>query len=285
MNDAQKAVISLVFIPCAFVSVALFKLARRFEEANRIVLYVWITALLFGEFLFPMRSTGYLQGCTMIGFFVMYALQRYVKICTDNPYYTEPDFSTPDVTSITIENGTKVADFIHVNAADDVASVLTPAMDRISEVRKRMRITRVVIIAMVALCVLEGFYVEATWKSIILFFIDKVLETTIVCVAMIHAMMHCPSEKSKPWYWIITAIWCVVCVLSTITILVDNDGTYVTRHPATSVFYAVCSGCLLWLASYFVWINHRDSNKYKTTADVVVFAIGASISWIVGFYS
>lgn len=284
-DDAQKAVIALVFIPCALVSLILFKVARRYDdESKRIILYVWITSLLFGEFIFPLRGTNYLQACTMLGFFAMYALQRYAKICTDNPHHTEPEFSTPDVSGMAVENGTQVADFVFVNTGEDVAPILVSTVDRVSEIRKRMRVTKLVLIVMTALCVLEGFYVTNTWVSIALFMVDKALETSIVCIAMIHSMMHCPSERSRNWYWICSAVWCVICVLSTITVLIGNDGSNVTNHVVTAPFYSVCTGCVLFLSAYFVWINQRNSNKFKTTFDVIIFAVGATISWVVSYF-
>ena len=293
-SDAQKAVLPLVIIPCALLCFILYRYGKRpiigvnktFEQRMD-YLYALAACELLGEFMFPNGGrTTYLNACTMLGFFIMFAIQKYSRVWHDNPNYVSPESTTVEIRSSLDPNRMEIVEYLQSDILDDsTGSDKVALLDETVELTKRRRICVLTVLIMSFLCILEGFFLRNNWLVIGMFFVDKLMETTIVCISLLHSLMHCTSEGEWNWYIILSVWWCVVCVCSTISACTNNaQAAYIINHVATSIFYSLAGGVLFWIALYYTWIDQKKTDKKETSVRLAIFVAGASVSWVVGYF-
>jgi hypothetical protein len=304
-TDAQKALFSLVCIPCFALCFLLFRIGKRpllgnttFTERMEIF-YSMSAACLLGLFLFhTLPNTTVMHpevgfGCIMIAFFVVMCFQKMGRVCHDNDMYVESNQVLVEIRHM-IDRDTMTMNDYHKMAdleSDDTAEERLSVEDERAELQKRRRLTILTLVIIIILCLFEGFFlvvrqdtiVGGIWALLGAFYVQKLLETLIVCVAMLHSFTHTGRN-----YAIMSGIWCAVTTLSTVPLLADMPQTAadnMTNHYATHVFYALAGGVLFWIALYYVWIDKKRTDKRDTLIRLFYFGLAAALMWVTGFFT
>jgi uncharacterized membrane protein len=63
-----------------------------------------------------------------------------------------------------------------------------------------------------------------------------------------------------------------------------DEALAIVNHTATQVFYALAGGVLFWIALYYISIDRRQTDKREMAVYLLIFGVGASISWVVGYF-
>jgi zinc transporter ZupT len=307
-SDVQKGLLPLVGIPCLIIFYGLYRFGKRAVRGTRTfgdrmeLLYSYTAAALLGQFLFQAfpNATGpsgaqvgvIVSAFIMLGFFVMLCVQKCQRVSHDNPYYVSPELNSIEIRSVINPETMEAAEYYHNMDPDSPVSAedQIKLQDEIAELKKRRRLCLLTMIVMGFLCVFEGFFVvyrEPTapgggWAVIIFFVIDKIMETIVVSVAMLHAYLHC-----KGLYMYGAAGWTVTVILSTTPVLANmtfTESFVVVNHMATSIFYAFAGGILFWIALYYIWIDRKRVDKTDTVLRLGIFGCAASMSWCTGYF-
>lgn len=320
-NDAQKALLSLVVIPCCLLCYLMFRFGKRSLRGSQRFsqrmdyLYSFTAASLMGEFLFQAFPNSSLPSLAanvtqiepghpplyssipsifiMIGLFVMLCYQKYARVWNDSPNYVAPDQSTNDLFYIIDADRMEALDVFEAEGVNNsnVGQDRFAIQDENAELMKRRRLALITLFVMNLLCILEGFFLiyqtGSRWIIYGAFVVDKLMETLVVCVVMLHAFYHVNDPASYHRFGVGAGVWCCVVVCSTIPALMDMStpqATYVVTHLATSIFYAFSGGVLFWLAIYYIQIDLKRTDLKETFIRSFLFAVTASVSWVVGHF-
>lgn len=309
-SDLQKGLFPLVAIPCFVVCLLLYKFGKRpvlgttsFNDKME-PFYTISGATLLGTFFFQAlpNATGpsgtqigvIASGFTVIGLFVMLCIQKCQRVSNENPYYISPELNSVEIRSIIDMEKMEELDFYQpLNlVSEQTAENRLKLADEVAELKKRSRICILTIVIMSILCIFEGFFliyreptaIGGNWTIFVFFMIDKTVQSIVIGVSMLHAFYH---TRKRNWYLILSVWWCVVCMLSTVPVLANMDWTVcfiLVNHLATSIFYALAGGFLLWIALYYIWIERIRVDKIDTTYRLIIFGLTAALCWVNGFF-
>ena len=266
-------------------------------------LYSFSAATLLGTFFFQAlpNATGpsgtqvgtIASGFTMIGLFIMLCIQKCQRVSHDNPYYTSPELNSIQIRSLLNPDTVEFVDFYEALnlESETTAEERLRLADERAELKKRRRICILTIIILSILCIFEGFFLvyrEPTalggnWTIFVFFMLDKTVQSGVIGVSMLHCFMQAEPIK----YIIITVVWCVICILSTVPVLANMDWSLcfiMVNHLATSIFYSFAGGFLLWIALYYMWIDRVRVDKADTIYRLCIFAIVSIICWLNGYF-
>lgn len=308
-SDVQKGlIVPLIVVPCLTAFYLLYRFGKKpivgngtFEDRME-PLYSYAAAALLGQFLFQAlpNATGpsgpqigaFVSLFVMVGFFVMLCIQKYQRVSHDNPYYISPENNSSCIVSSLDHEHVQLVEYFHATdlESDDVARQRFQLSDEHAELQKRRRIHVLTVFIMIILCVLEGFFLmyrPASWKLFSFFILHKLMETGILGVSMLHALIHATTEREPRWYLYTSLVWTAVCGVSTLPMLVDASYDVIfgiVNHLATSIFYALAGGILFWIALYYIWIDRKQVDKRDTVVRLVIFGVTAGVAWVVGYY-
>lgn len=265
-------------------------------------LYSFSAAMLLGQFLFQAlpNATGpvgpqlgaFVSLFVLVGFFIMLCAQKYQRVAHTNPLYVAPEGTSVEIVSILNRQSMEIVEFYH---AIDLEATTAPddrfqLMDETAELRKRVRVTTVAVGVLSILCLLEGIFLvyrPHTWFTWGFFLLDKLLETVVVGVAMLHALFHATTERQMRRYLYYSIGWILVSSCSSIPAIADMDyltAYAIVNHIATSIFYALAGGILFWVALYYIWIDRKRVNRRQTVIRLAIFGVSGGIMWAVGFF-
>lgn len=307
--EVQKGlIVPFIALPCLGLFYALYKFGKKpilgastFEDRME-PLYSFAAAALLGQFLFQAlpNATGpsgpqigvFVSLFVMIGFFIMLCVQKYQRVSHENPYYVSPENNSACIVSSLDPSSMELVEYFHASdlESEDVARQRFQLSDEHAELQKRRRIHVLTVIIMTVLCILEGFffiYREASWKTYFFFIVHKFMETLIIGVSMLHALIHATAEREHRWYLYTSLVWTAICACSTVPMLVgvSYDVVYgIVNHLATNIFYALAGGFLFWIALYYIWIDRKQVDKRDTVIRLAIFGVTGAVSWIVGYY-
>lgn len=121
------------------------------------------------------------------------------------------------------------------------------------------------------------------WQIILMFYIDKVLESTVMCAVLTYARV-----KTKPYillilfYTLVVGIGCIPAVIPVVDPVVV---VYSVRHPLLALAVGLSAGSLIYVTIVFFVID-IDENPRKcwgaTKATFFLIAIGTS--WVTGYW-
>jgi len=266
-------------------------------------LYSFAAAALLGQFLFQAlpNATGpsgpqtgaFVSIFVMIGFFVMLCIQKYQRVSHTNPYYVSPENNATNIVSSIDHESMELVEYYHAVSldSDEIAAERLQLSDENAELRKRRRINALTIAIMSILCMLEGFFLvyrKTAWTAFAFFIVNKLIETLIIAISMLHAFIHATTEREPRWYLYISLWWVLICVLSTVPMLVDMsyDAAYImVNHLASSIFYALAGGFLFWIALYYIWIDRKKVDRRDTVVRLIIFGVTGALSWVVGYFN
>lgn len=314
-NVAQKVLLLVAALPCLVIVYLFYRfgkwpLHQQQSFSQRMdYLYSFVAAALMGEFVFqalpnsthaiipqlngtitsaPINST-FSSAFIFLGFFCMYCVQRFGRVWTDNDYYVAPATGNMDIHIILNPQSMQLTDYFEAN--DDSAEERMRITDECMELRRRRPIAGLALIILTILSVFEGFflvYQEGNkWAILVVFFVDKVIETGIICTMMLHAFFHAPSERQYNWFLICGVWWTMVCALSVLPAVCDmskEQATAVVTHVATNIFYAFGGGIIFWMTWYYLCIDQKRTDVRETVIRCIIFLLTGLVSWVIGYF-
>lgn len=304
-NDAQKSLLPLAIIPSAIVCVLFYKFGKRgiskdddTMEKRLAWCYPFIASLVLGEFFFQAvpNSTGntsFVSAFIMLGFFLVFCLQKYSRVWHDDQFYVSPETSYLEIRNVIDLKNMKLGDCMYIDILDDenVVEGKMTIRDEYAELTRRRFIVYLSFIIMCTMCILEGFFLlHSTWDPWIVtvfFILDKTMESCIISIGGLHAFLHAPNERNQNMYIILASIWCMATACSTLPLITGMErpeALNIVNHIATQIFYALAGGILFWIALYYVCIDQKKTDKREIIVYLAIFGIGAAISWTVGYF-
>lgn len=303
-NDVQKSLLPLAIIPSAIICIILYRYGKRgiFMEGETLErrlfwCYPLISSLLLGEFFFQAvpNSTGntsFISAFIVLGFFLVFCAQKFSRVWHDNPYYVSPESSYLEIHNAIDLRKMELEEFHHFDPTDEESSNEKRELeDEFTELKRRRFIVRLTFLIMCIMCVLEGFFLlHSTWDPWLVtgfFVLDKLMESCIIAIGGLHAFFHAPKEKHYNEYIILATFWCICVCCSTIPVIVGmsrDEALAIVNHTATQVFYALAGGVLFWIALYYICIDRRQTDKKEMAIYLIIFGVGSSISWVVGYF-
>lgn len=304
-NDAQKSLLPLAVIPSGIICTLLYRYGKRgiFQEGDTlekrlIWCYPLIASLVLGEFFFQAipNSTGntsFVSAFIMLGFFLVFCIQKLSRVWHDNPFYVSPEVTYLEIHNVIDLKSMKLGDYIYTeDILDDVDNGRLTIQDEYVELKRRRFIAYLTFVIMCIMCILEGFFLlHSTWDPWIVtvfFILDKTMESCIVAIGGLHAFLHAPGELNQNWFIILACIWCMAVGCSTLPLITGTmdrpQALLVVNHTATQIFYALAGGVLFWIALYYVCIDQKRTEKREMSIYLIIFGVGAIISWTVGYF-
>lgn len=306
-SELQKGLFPLVSILCMTVFYLLYRFGntpirgkRGFTE-RMALFYSFISSALWSKFLFQSlpNATGpsnsqvsvLVTGFIMIGFFIMLAIQKCQRIQGGNHV---PEI---EIRSIIDHEKMELTEYYQLTEleSESVAPDRLQIQDEVIELRKRRRIAYLLLIVMSFLAVMEGFFIVYSepavigggWAVFSFFFLNKMIDTIIVGVALLHGYIHVKVGRGRNMYLIVSLYWSIVCGLSPMPALLNMEWTEsfkMVSHLATGIFYAFAGGFLLWLSVYYIWIDRRREDIRDVAKQLAVFAVTGAVCCIVAFF-
>jgi len=223
-----------------------------------------------------------------IGFYILLCIQMLSRVWRENDYVST-DLYDNEIRDF-IDNDSMEIKTIRVEedlADENIAKDRRRIQNQVDEMQKRRVIAIVLLSCMFLISPIEGLFLSEYGKDetikVVMYWVSKLLQTTIVSVAMIHALFHTHECGKWPFYIIISIAWAIVCSLSSLPAILNFDG-FVENIPAVMLFYSFATGVLLWKAVYFGGLNTRETDKKRTKIRLAVFGVVFLVVWIINFF-
>jgi len=265
-------------------------------------LYTITAAALLGKFLFfslpdatgpgGPQSQIYVTGFVYLGFFVMICLQKYDRVSFENPNYVAPASNGVDIRAIINSETMTIQEYTAMDNSEESPQRTWTVLDEFAELKKRRLLCFISICVIFFTCVLEGFFlifkepfsIGGSWVIFAFFIIDKIMETVIINVVMLHALVHAEDYK---WFLIVTILWFFVCVGSLLPVILQmswQECYIVVTHLATSIFYGIAGGFQFYIALYYIWIDRKRTDKRDTILRLTLFGLVGALSFVCGVF-
>lgn len=324
-SDAQKGILPIVSVFCGVILALLYRYVKRplygnntFEKRMN-YLYTFTSAALFGEVMFqsypnatipmivhdtntttistalsPAIGSSIPSLFFAVGFFLISTFYESLRIWHENPYLVTNESNTSEVLYNVDPETSQMAEYFE---ADNTAPDLDTSQQRYRTIQdriitqKRRYMAIVTILIMTVTCILEGFFLSYQsgnkWVIVVVYMIDKMMETVVVGVSMANALFHTTTENQYNWYFIASLFWCLVVVCSTIPVLASMTMTTaasIVSHMAVGIFYAMAGACLFFICFIYTNIHLCKTDKTETLIRQVIWAATAAMAWIVGYF-
>lgn len=313
-SPGAKAGLALVLLPCSILGLLLYRYSRRklmgkeTMDSRMINFYSAIAGGILGQFFFHTlpNSTGGDVGVAystisvfiFVGFFIMMTIQKCSRVNNEMDYYTAPQGTGMDIRhiidseTVSENNYYKATDITGEQFGEDMWALL----DEHKELKRRRMISILFYIIMLFETILEGFFLVYNKSSsgipvlIVMFYINKLVQTFIVCVVLIHGMFHVGNPKRtffRGTYLSLLLLWTITCTLSAIPAMIDMEyyTVFTIMHNFwMTAFYAMAGGILFWIALYFVWLDRKHTNKRETGIRLFLFALFSIVAYVTGMF-
>ncbi len=289
-SAVEKALFPLVSIPCMLLLYLLYRFGHappRHQFNGRMEpLYSFTASAIISKFLFQALPNAtapsgaqigaLVSGFIMLGLFIMITVQKCQRVSHLNPFYTSPEHSSFEIRSVIDHDKMEVQEYYQASDLDSptIAADRLTLQDELSELRKRRHIFGLLLSIMSFISILEGFflvYAESVvlgggWAVFAFFTLSKLIDSAVIGVSLLHAYIHAKGERMWNWYRIAAVYWSILTGLSTMPVMVGmqwTDAFVVINHLATSIFYALAGGILLWLGLYFLSIDKFEYSIHE----------------------
>ncbi len=307
----QKALFPLVSIPCMFLLYLLYRFGhspphRQFSERME-PFYSFAAAAIVSKFLFQALPNAtapsgtqigaLVSGFVLIGLFLMLCIQKCQRVSHSNQYYTSPEFNVVDIRSVINLDKMEINEYYQVTDLDSplVGADRLVLLDEMAELRKRQHIFVLLLVIMTFMAILEGFFVVyaeptvlgGSWAVLSFFLVNKLIDSGIIGIALLHGYIHAKGERKWNWYRIISVYWSTVCGLTTLPALVNmqwSEAFTIVNHLATGIFYSFSGGFLLWIGLYYIGIDRKKSSKRENAVRLAIFFVTSLLCCLVAFF-
>lgn len=305
----QKVALPFVLLPCLFLSFILYKHARKrildTETFAKRMQYFYsaIGGGLMGQYLCHVSPKGAAAGdpkdaaFIFIGIYIMVCVQKFTRVNNENQHYTSPSLPSFEIKQSLDGSDMQMDEYYEASGLDEPVENghtkfgldMLSLMDENKELYKRRLLSILFYIPMVYISFIEGFFLAYRMKSsvavtIIIFYCNKLIQTFIVCVVLLHGMFHVKRTGRKHMYFILSVGYCTVCMLSCIPALTGSDMSAFLEHVVVSKIYLLVSGMMLYVATYFVWLDRRHTNKKETILGLACMALFGIASCVTGIF-
>ena len=294
----EKVSLPFVFLPCLLLVFIMYKYAkRRLVNADTFAkrmqyLYAAAAGAIMGQFLFHTLPNGtaasdeYDHVFIFIGWFAILCVQKYTRVNNENEYYTSPGLPSHEITQRLNTDNMELDTYYEASGSDqsNFSRDMFILMDETKEMNKRRLLCILFYVSMVYISVIEGFFLMYHMKSttIAMFYVNKVIQTFVVCVVLLHGMFH--AKRGKHWYAIASILYCIVCLLSSIPALIGQSTVPFLENVFVSKVYLTIIGIMLYIAQYFAWLDRRQTNKKETIVVLITIALFGASSYATGIF-
>lgn len=285
-SNVEKGFLPVVFVPCALLCLLIYKFAKRPLErasgetiARRMqYLYAAGSGILFGEVLFhvaPFLTRAY-RATLGLGLLAAICVEAFLPRLSRDGHsgahsVVELEHSV-DFEEVKINDRLMVDDCLD----DDYAEQASAMADEEFELKKRRVVVGLFVCALLPYVLLEGFYYASfpaptPALQIVAFYLDKLLQTLVLCSMLVHAFLHGVKHRQWPWYLIVCAGWLLLCALSTLSgELGYNFMTEFGAIVAVNGLYSILGGILLVMAMYLKGLVQAQQERAYDTRSTVL---------------
>jgi len=307
--------LQIILLPCIvtmvtlIVSYLLYKLGKKPLKSKNAtftdrmeVLYTFTAAALLGKFLFfslpdatgpdAPQSQIYVSGFAYLGFFIMICIQKYDRVSFQNPNYIAPESNSVDIKALLDTETMTIQEYVKMDNTTESVDRVWTIQDEFAELKKRRLLCFISVFVMMFVCVLEGFFlifkepfaIGGSWVIFFFFIMDKLMETLIVNIVMLHAFVHAQEYNT---FLIVSILWTLVAVGSLLPLIIQmtwQESYIVVTHLATRIFYALIGGFQLYIALYYVLIDRKKTDKRETILRLILFGLVGLMSFVCGVF-
>ncbi|MDB9801218.1 hypothetical protein OAB94_02450 [Flavobacteriaceae bacterium] len=217
------------------------------------------------------------------------SIQKLTRVWQVNQYTTIA--SSSEIYDFIDRDNVQVKTFL---VEDDLSDDQIPMnheniQNQMGELKKRRTLVVILLLTLFFIAVVEGLHlanINATqnlWVIVLMYFVNKMSQTMVISVAMIHAFFHGLESGRWPWYLIISILWLITVSVATIPALTNFIGV-VQDFPALMVFYGFAAGILLWMAFYFIEIDRPKTTMKRTIIRIAIFFAPVATAYMTSFF-
>lgn len=234
-----------------------------------------------------------------LSFACMYFVQQCMRVWHSNETYIMP--GTVAESQEPLLNSGSMTENNHLRTTDLHAfrDQYLKGQDIVKDKTRRRVVMAVLYWTILYLTVLDGFYAVywsdksplGAWGIAGLSWVVRALDSTLVYCALVHALI--PTMKKTRWFkWLfaystLSALWFVTLVLSTLPALTDmsvDQATFIVTHPAWALSYGLGGGVLLWMTTYFTWLNSPAPTRASVKRRLILFTSVLVVGGVVGIF-
>jgi len=305
----EKVALPFVFLPCLLLVFIMYKYAkRRLVDSDTFAkrmqyLYGAAAGGIMGQFLFHTlrKSTSASveddHVFIFIGWFLMLFIQKYTRVNNENEFYTSPSLPSQEIVHHLDNQDVQLNSYYEasnleepiVNNQTTFSREMFAIMDETKEKYKRRILFVMFYIPMVFISIIEGFFLMYRVKTTVaatigIFYVNKLIQTFVVCVVLLHSMFHAERKKRRHMYAIAGIFYCLVCLLSSIPALVGQDTTIFVENVVVTKLYLFIVGMIMYIAQYFAWLDRKQTNKKETIVVLVMVLVFGASSYATGIF-
>ena len=242
-STAEKVLLPLVILPCALVCYLMYRLGKRPLHGNGTLdgrLINWYSGAaggILGQFFFHTLPNSTIQGVStnyaaisifvFLGFFVMIALHKCFRVHNENAYYTGPNAVAVEIRHTVNQADLTQNDYFQASELESqdsngvgttFAQNMWALTDEAKEIKSRRIVAVLLLFIMMFVSVFEGIFLVYNFRFtlggpvvlIIMFYINKITQTTILCIVQLYAIFHVANTQSRvSKYTVTSAMWCL----------------------------------------------------------------------------
>ena len=297
----EKVSLPFVFLPCLLLAFIMYKYAiRRLVDSETFAkrmqyLYSAAAGAMIGQFLFHTLQNGTSTSIEndhifiLLGWYIILFIQKYTRVNNENEYYTSPNLPSFEITHKLDGNDMQMNEYYESSGSNqaEFSRDMFILMDETKELNKRRLLCVIFFVSMVYISIIEGFFLMYHPKTditttIAMFYLNKLIQTFVVCVVLLHGMYH--TDKGRHWYAIASIVYCLVCLLSSIPALVGQSTVDFLENLAVSKIYLLIIGIIMYIAQYFAWLDRTQTSKKETVISLIIIAVFGASSYATGVF-
>jgi hypothetical protein len=173
--------------------------------------------------------------------------------------------------------------------SEEFSEFLWQTGEQNKDTRKRKWLLGTLMFILILIVSVNGCMLTLTQSnaSVVCYYINGLALSLAVYGAMIHAKLHLMETRSVFWWTLVTCIWCIALILSTIPVLVDANAAIVASvisHWAYIVCYGAAAGLILKLHVYYYSKKLEDMSKWNMRMGELGFILAAAQSIVTGYW-
>jgi len=315
-STAEKVMLILVGgLISPILSVLILRFSRRrlaekqSTRSRAFLFYSALAGVLLGQYVchtivIPDRFDARIMSlCSLAGFVVMYLLTAEARMWNSNYNIVAPPDDDIGVNEDAALDKRSMEEH-RVLVSDDIggesfSTTQFAAEDLSKDIRKRVWMMWTLFFVLGVVLAMDGLLLVyhstpaaggGGVAAVICFMLNGIALSVAIYGSMIHAKYHVMEEFYYAGFvrWVfLTALWCIMIVLSTLPVLMDitvATVTSVVEHIAFVIFYGLASGFVLGLCFYYLGRGRERSHRATIRLGMLVFALAAGQSGVTALW-
>lgn len=219
----------------------------------------------------------------LAGYFLMDCAEAIGRIWNTNSNYIAPlDEQVPEDIGLNRETMQEQSIAVATNvSSNDFSNMIWTLQDYSKGNRKSQWLLGLLLVVFCIIVMVDGLLLIVYPQSIaafVSFFVNGVSMSVAVYGAMIHAKFHVEEERMPriAWWCLVTGIWCVTLVCSTIFVLTHMNvetALGIVNNKILLSFYGAAGGCVLKLQQYYHNRKVEEIDRAQTWLGMGVFFV------------